>query len=426
MFDNGAIREFYSLLRAAMMGARKAGLLHRLINNQTLPSILAKMPPNDWRQWARERPTWMREAIKEAFWAFVDQKWRDALNVAAVEPAGWGAGSGGAGSGGGVAHEPDKRGPAEAARKLAHAAMHVAAAEGRPPQAGEGGRRCIFADVLRCTGRHPPWRCGRFGNIQAEERAKIIGYNQLYAFCLLHDRAIMCRAKENQDRPACSIPECEGRHAMQLQELLKDIYGEKSRVHLVQGDDRWEKSEGAWVVDEVEEEDEMVLLNTVQQDGSSWQESDDSWLELNGGETAGVYCVGACHKEGGHMPGTKAGQPYETLYLSEEEGAAEAGWWSPDPMELQPDEGETEYLIDLLMRGSGAGRDVAEPARTQAAPNVQSHPTGGKEATGKKDQPEGISQETSCQWTRSRKRGRPKDRGRTARRPPGGSRPRAA
>ncbi len=33
MFDNGAVREFYSLLRAAMMGARKAGLLHRLIND---------------------------------------------------------------------------------------------------------------------------------------------------------------------------------------------------------------------------------------------------------------------------------------------------------------------------------------------------------------------------------------------------------
>jgi hypothetical protein len=42
MFDNGAIREFYSLLRAAMMGARKAGLLHRLVNDQTLHSILAK------------------------------------------------------------------------------------------------------------------------------------------------------------------------------------------------------------------------------------------------------------------------------------------------------------------------------------------------------------------------------------------------
>jgi hypothetical protein len=28
----------------------------------------------------------MREAIEEAFWSFVDQKWRDALNVAAAEP----------------------------------------------------------------------------------------------------------------------------------------------------------------------------------------------------------------------------------------------------------------------------------------------------------------------------------------------------
>jgi hypothetical protein len=49
-FDNGAIREFYSLQRAAMMGARKAGLLNRLVNDQTLPCILAKMPPSYWRQ----------------------------------------------------------------------------------------------------------------------------------------------------------------------------------------------------------------------------------------------------------------------------------------------------------------------------------------------------------------------------------------
>ncbi len=136
MFDNGAIRAFYSLLRAAMMGARKAGLLHRLINNQTLPSILAKMPPNDWRQWAKERTTWMREAIEEAFWAFVDQKLRDALNVAAAEPAWWGARSRGAG-----AHGTDRRGPAEAARKPPHATIHVAAAEGRPPQAGGAAGR---------------------------------------------------------------------------------------------------------------------------------------------------------------------------------------------------------------------------------------------------------------------------------------------
>jgi hypothetical protein len=39
-----------------------------------MPSILARMPPTDWRQWAKERPDWMREAIEEAFWNFVDQK----------------------------------------------------------------------------------------------------------------------------------------------------------------------------------------------------------------------------------------------------------------------------------------------------------------------------------------------------------------
>ncbi len=159
-FDSGAVREFYSLLRAAMMGARKVGLLHRLINDQTLPGILAKMPANDWRQWAKERPLRIRGAAEEAFWTFVDQKWRDALNVAAAEPAGWNVGSSGSGTQG-----ADKRGPAEAAKKLSQAAVHVVAVEEKPPQAGGSGKRCTFADVLGCPGQHAPWRCGAFGSI---------------------------------------------------------------------------------------------------------------------------------------------------------------------------------------------------------------------------------------------------------------------
>ncbi len=108
-FDSGAVREFYSLLRAGMMGARKAGLLHRLINDQTLPGILARMPANAWRQWAKERPIWIGNVVEEAFWTFVDQKWRDALNVAAAEPAGWNPGGGETRPQG-----ADKKGPAEA------------------------------------------------------------------------------------------------------------------------------------------------------------------------------------------------------------------------------------------------------------------------------------------------------------------------
>jgi hypothetical protein len=47
------------------------------------------MPVGDWKQWAKERPTWIGSPVEDAFWAFIDQKWKDLLNVVAVEPAGW-------------------------------------------------------------------------------------------------------------------------------------------------------------------------------------------------------------------------------------------------------------------------------------------------------------------------------------------------
>jgi hypothetical protein len=206
-FDNGAIREFYSLLQAAMMGARKAGLLYRLVNDQTLPSILAKMPPSDWRQWARERPTWMREAIEEAFWNFVDQKWRDALNVAAAEPPSWGSGSGKS-----APQEGEKRGGMTEAKKLAKASVHLTGLDRKRPRQGDSGRKCIFADVMGCQGTHPLWHCKVFGKIQAKEREKIIEDNQLCPFCLLHDKARPCEAKQRTVNPACHVPNCKGKH----------------------------------------------------------------------------------------------------------------------------------------------------------------------------------------------------------------------
>jgi hypothetical protein len=80
----------------------------------------------------------MREAIEEAFWSFVDQKWRDALKVAVAEPAGWGTGGGR-----GTTHEGERRGATEA-KKLAQAAVHVAGADGKRHRQGDGGRRCIL------------------------------------------------------------------------------------------------------------------------------------------------------------------------------------------------------------------------------------------------------------------------------------------
>jgi hypothetical protein len=230
---------------------------------------------------------------------------------------------------------------------------------------------------------------------------------------LLHDRAIACRAKEDKARPACGVPECEGRYAIRLNELLKDIYGEKSRVHLVQGYDGWENPEGAWMVEGVEEEDEAVLMNTVQQEGGNWRELDDLWLELNRGEcgeVGGVYCVGACLRECGSASGAEGEQPHETLYLSEEEGAVEASWWSPDPMDLQPDEGDKEYLISLLMGGSSAGRGEPEPARTPAS-SVQSHQTDGEGAAEEGNYSRGEIQRDKSPPKREPKEGPPRRQG---------------
>jgi hypothetical protein len=44
LFDNGAIREFYLILRAAIKGQKEL-----LINDQTVPKIMGKMPFSDWK-----------------------------------------------------------------------------------------------------------------------------------------------------------------------------------------------------------------------------------------------------------------------------------------------------------------------------------------------------------------------------------------
>jgi hypothetical protein len=61
------IREFYSLLRSAMMGAKWVNLLRKLINEQTLPNIMSHMPLADWKQWSKERLSWMQEDMEEPF-----------------------------------------------------------------------------------------------------------------------------------------------------------------------------------------------------------------------------------------------------------------------------------------------------------------------------------------------------------------------
>ncbi len=50
IIDSTAIREFYSLTRAAIKGAKGNGKLTLLINDQTIPKIMSKMPYTDWKE----------------------------------------------------------------------------------------------------------------------------------------------------------------------------------------------------------------------------------------------------------------------------------------------------------------------------------------------------------------------------------------
>jgi hypothetical protein len=87
--DSAAVREFYSLVRAEIKGARKIGRVELLRNDQTIPRIMSKMPHIDWKEWATKRPDWMRQDATSAFEAFIEKKWLDALNIAATEPTPW-------------------------------------------------------------------------------------------------------------------------------------------------------------------------------------------------------------------------------------------------------------------------------------------------------------------------------------------------
>ncbi len=86
VIDSEAVREFYSLVRAAVKGARRLGRIGMILNDQTIPKIMSRMPPADWKEWAMTRPGWVDQDTALAFEEFIERKWQDVLNIAATEP----------------------------------------------------------------------------------------------------------------------------------------------------------------------------------------------------------------------------------------------------------------------------------------------------------------------------------------------------
>jgi hypothetical protein len=142
-------------------------------------------------------------------------------------------------------------------------------------------------------------------------------------------------AKQKQVSVACLIPGCKGRHVQKLHEALKDVLREEGRVHVLQEDDGWEESDGAW---ELGGEEEVIVGAVRQENEDSWSDTCDAWAALDGEAEAGVYQV-----------------------------EAEEAWPSEDDPEggLLVEGEEREYILELLLRET--------PLETQATDQSDRH-----------------------------------------------------
>jgi hypothetical protein len=89
VYNNAAMREFYSFLRATVKSASMVGHVSFLINDQTILKNMSKIPHTVWKEWATHRPDLIPENVEDAFKRFVEQKWKDAISMEAAEPISW-------------------------------------------------------------------------------------------------------------------------------------------------------------------------------------------------------------------------------------------------------------------------------------------------------------------------------------------------
>jgi hypothetical protein len=246
--DSAAVREFYSLLRAAIKGARGIGRLGLLINDQTIPRIMSKMPYTDWKEWATKRPNWMQQDLATTFESFIEKKWQDALNVAAAEPTPCGAGR----------EKPAPSGEVQdgvmTARKGTLRITGVVNVVGRdslprpysPPWDVSFGRRCRAQNLIECDGDHVMLQCSKLLSMKLNERKEILEKSGLCLFCLKHAANLECYGRGGLSKPRCTQGGCNGEHTPGVHRLMKDDNASVNVVAEVE----------SVVEDEVEDDDE--------------------------------------------------------------------------------------------------------------------------------------------------------------------------
>jgi hypothetical protein len=192
--DSAAVREFYSLLRAAIKGAKGIGRLGLLINNQTIPKIMSKMPYTDWKEWATKKPDWMQQDLTSAFERFVERKWQDALNIAVAEPASWSMGRKKSSSGGGVQEKvaPISKGTLKVTGAVNVIEQKASSRPLSPSWDVSFGRKCRARNLIGCDGDHVLLQCNKLLGMKLSERKEVLEKSGLCLFCLKHAAELEC------------------------------------------------------------------------------------------------------------------------------------------------------------------------------------------------------------------------------------------
>jgi hypothetical protein len=223
----------------------------------------------------------------------------------------------------------------------------VGAANVVTQQPAWGHRKCRVQEQTGCEGDHLVLRCGKLRKLNLCERMKVLEASGLCMFCLRHPANAECFDQGGRSKPACVQPGCKRKHAAGVHELLG---GTDASVNLVAEEDDEEN-------DKEDDEDLYVNVARVGQEEDDWQEPDDSWLDLDGGESdeeAGVYCISACMRK------DDSGLEDELEYFPnitptrEEKEVMEDNWWSPEPQGLRSEEEDEEdyHYINSILSGN--------------------------------------------------------------------------
>jgi hypothetical protein len=312
-----------------------------LINDQTVPRIMSKMPYTDWKEWATKRPDWMQEDMASAFEKFVERKWQDALNVAAAEPPAWGVEKEKASSGRGAQDNAAHAG--RGALKVT-GAVNVIEQETIPRSHSPSwdvsfGRKCRARYLIGCDGDHVLLQCDKLLGMELSKRKEILKKRGLCLFCLKHAAEVECYGQGNFSKPRCTQAGCDREHTPSVHKLLGE---ESAGVNLV--------AEGGYE----SEEDEEWWVGTVRIESLS-EEGEETLEEIDDLEPEREIR----HGTSVFMRQDDSGLEDEFEYFWEAhisldpDGPKEDRWWSPEPPELssEEDEEEVRYLTEILELG---------------------------------------------------------------------------